>query len=135
MVIRYAYLWQSEHERGIEEGGKDRPCAVLLAMTDDAGDQQVIVLPITHSPPYDPTTAIEIPAATKRRLNLDDDRSWVILEEANRFIWPGPDLRPMKSGNMTTVVFGELPADLFRKIRERWLALSASRRSVVTRTE
>ena len=135
MVIHYAYLWQREHERGIEEGGKDRPCAVLLAVTDDAGDQQVIVLPITHSPPHDATTAIEIPAATKRRLNLDDDRSWVILEEANRFIWPGPDLRPMKSGNMTTVVYGELPADLFRKIRERWLALSASRRSVVTRTE
>jgi hypothetical protein len=31
MVIRYAYLWRAEHERGIEEGAKDRPCAVPLA--------------------------------------------------------------------------------------------------------
>jgi hypothetical protein len=33
MVIRYAYLWRSEYERGLEEGLKDRPCAVLLAVT------------------------------------------------------------------------------------------------------
>lgn len=135
MVIRYAYLWQSEHKQGIEEGCKDRPCAILLTVANDAGDQKVIVLPITHTPPYDPTLAIEIPQATKRRLNLDDDRSWIVLAEANRFTWPGPDLRPMKSGNVSSVVYGELPADLFRKVREAWLALAATRRSVVTRTE
>ena len=98
MVIRYAYLWRSEHERGIEKGVKDRPCAVLLAVTNDAGDQQVIVLPITHTPPSGPTVALEIPASTKRRLKLDDERSWIVLTEANRFTWPGPDLRPMKAG-------------------------------------
>jgi len=135
MVIRYAYLWRSEHDEGIEEGGKDRPCAVLLAVINDAGDQKVVVLPITHTPPHDPAEAIEIPPATKRRLKLDDERSWIVLAEANRFTWPGPDLRPMKSGDTTTILYGELPGDLFRKVRERWLALTAARRTIVTRTE
>jgi len=135
MVIRYAYLWRGDHEKGIEEGSKDRPCAVLLAVIDDAGGRQVVVLPITHTPPHDLEDAIEIPPATKRRLQLDDDRSWIVLTEANRFTWPGPDLRPMKAGDTTTVLYGELPANLFRKVRERWLSLAAARRSVVTRTE
>ena len=43
-------------------------------------------------PPHDPEAAVEIPLATKMRLGLDDDRSWIILTEANRFTWPGPDL-------------------------------------------
>jgi hypothetical protein len=135
MVIRYAYLWRSEHERGLEEGAKDRPCAVLLAVTDEAGDRKVIVLPVTHTPPRDPTLAVEIPPATKRRLGLDDARSWIVIAEANRFTWPGPDLRPMKSGEASTVVYGELPADLFRKVRDTWLASSTARQAIVTRTD
>eukprot|EP01042_Synura_sphagnicola_P013452 gene13452-17068_t len=134
MVIRYAYLWRSEHEKGIEEGSEDRPCAVLLAVTDESGDRKVVVLPITHTPPRDLAVAIEIPAVTKRRLGLDDERSWIVVEESNRFTWPGPDLRPMKSGDASTVVYGELPADLFRKVRDKWLASATARRSVVTRT-
>lgn len=135
MVIRYAYLWRSEFERGLEEGAKDRPCAVLLAVTDDAGDRKVVVLPITHTPPRDLASAVEIPTATKRRLGLDDERSWIVITEANRFTWPGPDLRLMKSGDASTVVYGELPADLFRKVRDTWLVSATARRSVVGRTE
>jgi hypothetical protein len=135
MVIRYAYLWRSEHERGIEEGIKDRPCAVLLAVIDEAGDRKVIVLPITHTPPRDLTLAIEIPAETKRRLGLDDERSWIVVAEGNRFTWPGPDLRPRKLGDATSIVYGELSAKLFRKVRDRWLASATARRAVVTRTE
>jgi hypothetical protein len=37
----------------------------------------VTVLPITHSPPADPASAIEMPAPVKRHLGLDDDRSWI----------------------------------------------------------
>jgi mRNA-degrading endonuclease toxin of MazEF toxin-antitoxin module len=135
MVIRYAYLWRREHELGLEEGAKDRPCAVLLAVTDEAGDRKVIVLPVTHTLPRDLAFAVEIPATTKRRLGLDDQRSWILATEANRFTWPGPDLRPMKSGDATTVVYGELPAALFRQVQQKWLACSAARRSVVRRTE
>lgn len=135
MVIRYSYLWRGEHERGLEEGLKNRPCAVLLAVTDEAGDRKVIVLPVTHTPPHDPAHAVEIPAVTKHRLGLDDARSWIVITEANRFTWPGPDLRPLRSGETANVVYGELPGDLFRAVREKWLARSAAARSIVTRTE
>lgn len=135
MVIRYAYLWRNEHERGLEEGAKDRPCAVLLTVKNEADDRKVVVLPITHTSPRDLDHAIEIPAATKRRLGLDDERSWIIITEANRFTWPGPDLRPMRSGDPISIIYGELPGDLFKNVRDKWLALSSARRSVVPRTE
>ncbi|MCW6513042.1 hypothetical protein [Lichenifustis flavocetrariae] len=133
LVIRYAFLWRDEHERGQEEGAKDRPCAVLLSVLDEAGNRTVVVLPITHTPPRDADQAVEVPGATKRRLGLDDERSWIVLNEANRFTWPGPDLRPMRSGDAASVAYGELPANLFRHVRDKWMALA--RRSIVKRTE
>ena len=136
LVIRYSYLWRREHLRGQEEGVKDRPCAVLLALTDEDGMQKVIVLPVTHTPPKDPAHAVEIPAATKRRLGLDDERSWIILTESNRFTWPGPDLRPAIVGDQTSVACGLLPRALFEDVREKWLALFVARGAhVVSRTE
>jgi hypothetical protein len=92
LVIRYSYLWKREHEAGREDGTKDRPCAVVMAIVDQDGEWDVLVLPITHSPPPDPADAIEIPTETKKRLGLDTDRSWVVITEANEFLWPGPDL-------------------------------------------
>jgi len=86
LVIRYSYLWRAEYGRGQEEGVKDRPCAVILVSVDDEGDRVVTVLPISRSAPADPDLAVELPAATKRRLGLDDERSWVVLTEANRFV-------------------------------------------------
>ena len=47
------------------------------------------MVPVTHSPPADPATAIEIPAVTKARLGLDAQRSWIVCNEANVFAWPG----------------------------------------------
>jgi hypothetical protein len=109
---------------------------VLLAITDDEGEQKVIVLPVTHTPPNDAAHAVEIPAATKRRLGLDDERSWIVVSESNRFTWPGPDLRPTKSGDPTSVAFGLLPKALFEEVRAKWLALFAARKTrVVPRTE
>ncbi len=136
LVIRYSYLWAREHAQGREEGTKDRPCAVVLALTDDAGDVVVTVLPITHTPPNDARLAVEIPPATKRRLGLDDDRSWVVLTEANRFIWPGPDLRPQHRDDASSVAYGSLPYALFDDIRLKFLAvLKARRTTTVPRTE
>jgi mRNA-degrading endonuclease toxin of MazEF toxin-antitoxin module len=87
LVIRYAFLWSHDAERGLAEG-KDRPSVVVLA-TRQAGDQTIVtVAPITHSMPGDPDMGVEIPASTKARLGLDDDRSWVIVNEVNRFVWP-----------------------------------------------
>ena len=136
LVIRYSYLWQSEHRRGQEEGLKDRPCAILFTVADNPRDQKVVVLPVTHSPPNDPSHAIEIPTETKRRLKLDDARSWIVLTESNRFTWPGPDLRPPVSGDLASVAYGELPRSLFEKVRAQWLVLYAARSThSVGRTE
>jgi hypothetical protein len=45
----------------------------------------VTVLPITHRAPHDPASAIEIPLPIKRHLGLDDDLSWIVVDEGNEF--------------------------------------------------
>jgi mRNA-degrading endonuclease toxin of MazEF toxin-antitoxin module len=78
LVISYAYLWHHEHQAGREEGQKNRPCVIVLAVERDAdGTLVVTVLPITHSPPHDPASAVEIPlpvqaASWARRRSLMD---------------------------------------------------------------
>ena len=128
LVIRYSFLWSHEAEAGSEDGSKDRPCAVLLATTIKDGEQIVTVLPVTHTPPADERLAVEIPAGTKTRLGLDDARSWIVLSEANRFQWPGPDLRPVPGDKDANVAYGLLPAGLYDLIRTKWLAAFDARR-------
>lgn len=121
-IFRYAYLWDWQHREGREEGDKDRPCLVLaIVMTTEAGDPVVRVLPITHTPPADPADAIEIPAALKARLRLDHERSWIVLTESNRFVWPGPDLRAVET---ETGYFGPLPPALFTQVKQRFVAIA-----------
>ncbi|UVC09346.1 type II toxin-antitoxin system PemK/MazF family toxin [Rhizobium sp. TH2] len=134
-VIRYSYLWADEHRRGREEGAKDRPCVVILAVESmQDGNEFVTVLPVTHSPPGNQTHSIEIPHATKLRLGLDDQRSWIVLSEANRFTWPGPDIRPVPG--QTSMIYGELPSKLFELTQQRFLtALREQNTSLVPRTE
>ena len=81
-------MWHSEHLAGREEGEKDRPCAIVAALrpADDAGETRVLVLPVTHTSPSQATAAVEIPARVKERLQLDAERSWVVLSEWNEFI-------------------------------------------------
>lgn len=136
LVIRYSYLWLEEHRKGREEGVKDRPCAVILVTHDAEGDQLVTVLPVTHSPPGDPALAMEIPAETKKRLGLDDARSWVVLTEANRFIWPGPDLRPAATGDLGSIAYGQLPRAFYLQLRARFVAvLKVGGAGAIARTE
>jgi hypothetical protein len=135
LVLRYSFLWSHEAARGAEEGSKDRPCAVLLTVANRDGQDVVTVLPVTHTPPENLDLAVEIPAKTKSRLRLDGERSWIILNEANRFIWPGPDLRPVPGDNERRIDYGLLPSALYDLIREKWLK-AYDRRQVtqVTRT-
>ena len=136
LVIRYSYLCRSEHLEGREEGGKDRPCAIIASIrADAAGDTRVLVLPVTHSPPAHPTLAVEIPAKVKQRLGLDDAPSWVVLSEWNEFAWPGPDLRPVGGASDLSIAYGVLPPGLFASIRDQFLALVESQGThPVTRT-
>ena len=128
LVIRYSFLWSHEAKAGSEDGSKDRPCAVLLATTTKGGDEIVTVLPVTHTPPADERLAVEIPTRTKARLGLDDARSWIVLSEANRFQWPGPDLRPVPGDADANVAYGLLPAGLYDLVRTKWLAAFDARR-------
>jgi hypothetical protein len=112
-LIRHAYLWWNEALVGREDGVKDRPCGIVLTRQTEQGNMLVYVLPITHTPPLMQEDGIEIPLATKQRLGLDTDRSWIITTELNRFAWPGPDIRPTASGDY---IYGYLPERLMRLV-------------------
>jgi hypothetical protein len=131
LVIGYAYLWRNEALQGREEGRKDRPCVIVLAVQTVEGKTVVTVAPITHSPPERLDLAVEIPPETKRRLGLDGERSWIVAADLNRFIWPGVDLRPTArdSGRYD---YGPIPANLYRELRDKVLALARAGRAALT---
>ena len=123
LVISYAYLWHREQAGGRMEGAKDRPCVIVLKV--ERRDDLVIVTvsPITHRQPSAGAAALELPAAVKRHLGLDSEKSWVVLDEINQFVWPGFDLRPIRGRN-GRVDYGFLPPKLFARlvagIRDVW---------------
>ncbi len=121
LVICYSYLWHEQHQAGAEEGRKARPCAIVVATTDDDGDTKVYVAPITHSRPDD-EHAVELPSGAKRRLGLDDQPSWIVTRELNRFIWPGYDLRPIARDKPDVFAWGFLPVETFAAVK-RGIAL------------
>jgi hypothetical protein len=133
LVVHYSYLWHAEHARGREEGVKDRPCAVVLAIRGRSGIR-VLLLPVTHRAPANSDEAVEIPAVIKRRLGLDDERSWIVLSEWNECLWPSPDLRPIRRGD-ASVAYGFLPPRFFDHVRRRFVTLVEDRKARrVTRT-
>jgi hypothetical protein len=129
LVIRYAYLWKREDNAGRQEGSKDRPCVIVLAVIDDEGEQEVLVLPVTHASPDSVVTAIEIPPQTRQRLGLDSDRSWIVISESNEFVWPGPDIRSVPGGDESTIAYGSLPPRFFAYVRDQFLALDQRERA------
>jgi hypothetical protein len=42
----------------------------------------------------------------KRHLGLDDEPSWIITTEVNRFVWPGPDIRVVEGSD--TPLYGAI---------------------------
>jgi hypothetical protein len=98
------------------------------------GDVQLLVAPITHSEPLQAQRAIELPRVVKRDLGLDTERSWIMISEMNRFVWPGPDVRIVaKSGDP---YYGAIPDGLFIQLRDSIVALASKNRiRMVKRTE
>jgi hypothetical protein len=90
----------------------------------------VTVLPVTHSAPSDPRSAIEIPPRVKRHLSLDAARSWIVVDEGNEFVWPGYDLR--KAPRTDSYAFGFLPPKLFNQVLNAFGAWRAARRARVS---
>jgi hypothetical protein len=119
LVIRHAYLWWNEARAGREEGLKDRPCVIVHTRQNEHRVTEVYIAPVTHTLPEVPERALQIPQATKARLRLDAQASWIITTEVNRFIWPGPDIRTVPGG---AAAYGLLPArmtrDLIQKIKD-----------------
>jgi hypothetical protein len=134
LVIRYGFLWSHEKSRGAEEASKDRPCAIVVATaTTLAGVVQVIVSPITHSPPDDPDDSIEMPRDACAALGLDSGRHWLRLDELNRFVWPGFDLRQIPGQD--AYAYGMLPASLYGRLRQGILARQAAKQIKVQRRD
>jgi hypothetical protein len=93
LVISYAYVWDDEAQGGQEEGRKNRPCVIAIAVERQLGSETLVtVLPVTHRPPDIAAQAVEIPRAVKQHLGLDDDRSRVVVTEGDQFVSPGYDL-------------------------------------------
>ncbi|CDX29146.1 conserved hypothetical protein [Mesorhizobium plurifarium] len=128
LVISYSYLSSDEHRRGVEEGRKNRPCAIVAARRIVEGREVVTVVPITHTPPADPADAMEMPVPLKAHLGLDDMRSWVLVSETNDFLWPGPDLRPIPGSSPTRFHYGMLPPRFYAHLRDRILQAHARRK-------
>lgn len=129
MVVRYSFLWSREAQARETEGRKDRPCVIITAIrraTD--GRLRVRVLPITQRPTEE-SRSIAIPPKVKRHLGLDPDASWIILDEANEFFWPGVDLRPVSRSKPGVWTFGILPTEIFDEIRARLRTLLEQRRT------
>ena len=119
-LVPYRHLWAHERRAGIVEGRKLRPCVVLFVDTETAPGSRIVgVLPITHTPP-DPERrgdAMELPATLKARLALDDERSWILVTEFNRFTWPkfGFDLELLPDGRGS---YGSLSPGAFATVRK-----------------
>ena len=115
-VLRYDFLWKDEADLG-QDQGKDRPCAIIIATEPNTdGTRKVFLCPITHSPPLQGQSAVEIPAKVSRHLGLDDDRSWIKTDQLNRVTWEKDRIpfgvTPVSKDQWT---YGELPQSLGRK--------------------
>jgi mRNA-degrading endonuclease toxin of MazEF toxin-antitoxin module len=135
LVICYEFLWSHEAEAGENVGAKRRPAVIVIAAKNQSGQTVVVVAPITHSTPRDPTLAVEIPPRVKRHLGLDEQRSWVALDELNEFVWPGLDIYQVPGGRADRFDYGFIPPRLFEQIRDKILTLEAARRRVTRRSD
>jgi len=133
LVINYQYLWRHEHLAGLEEGQKARPCAVVVATVDVDGLAHVVVAPLTHRRPEPPSEGIELPPRVKQHLGLDWERSWVIVNDLNAFVWPGYDIRPVPQAAASHFDYGFLPPRLFALIVERITAHDGTARLATSR--
>ena len=130
LVISYAYVWDHEAQSGQEEGRKDRPCVIALAVErQQDGETLVTVLPVTHRPLAD-AAAVEIPRAVKKHLGLDDERSWVVVSEGDQFVWPGYDLR--KAPSTDRYDYGYLPPRFFKDVLAAFSAWRRAHKATVT---
>lgn len=54
-------------------------------------------------------------------VTVDGRRSWIVVDEGNRFVWPGYDLRPVP-GDATRYHYGFLPPSFFNDVLKAFAA-------------
>lgn len=134
-VLSYVYLWAREAEGGRDEGSKERPVVVVLATEEAGAGTAVTVAPVTTKRPGLSDVAVEMPAAVRAHLGLGDAPCWIVASELNRFLWPGPDLRPVRArGAALMPYYGKVPAKLVEQLRERYREIGAASLAVVQRS-
>jgi hypothetical protein len=104
---------------------------VVVARIEEAAGLLILVAPVTQTAPEKTGDIIEIPSNVKKQLGLDEDRSWIVVTELNRFIWPGPDIRPLPETGAP--FYDALPDWLFERVRDGVLQQSARGRLRVTK--
>lgn len=127
LVIRYDYLWTHEAAAG-RDGGKERPACLIAASDSSVRPRFVVILPITHTPPDDETTGVEIPPRVKQALGMDDAPSWVVVSEYNIDEWPNGGLAPVP-GRPGVFSYGFIPPRLFAQVKEKFLELRGQKQS------
>lgn len=95
-VLSYVYLREREAEQGRDEGSRERPVVVVLATEEVGAGLRVTVAPVTTRRPRARDDVVEMPPAVRTHLGLGSERSWIVASEVNSFLWPGPDLRPVR---------------------------------------
>jgi hypothetical protein len=132
LVIATPICGGTRPAKGREEGRKDRPCVIVHVRRNEFDETEVFICPVTHTSPERPEKAMEVPQATKKRLGLDAETSWIITTEVNRFIWPGPDIRPIPGGGPA---YGLLPAAMSTDLVEQVKRNSMDRSLLVVKRD
>ena len=127
LVVRYDYLWSHEAAKGRTQG-KDRPACLMIATDPAVTPRFVVLLPITHSAPTGGTVGIEVPAAVRAHLGLDEQPCWVVISDHNIDEWPNPGLQPVP-GDRDVFAYGFIPPRLFASIKAKFLELARTGRA------
>lgn len=117
LIVSQCYVWFLDFEDGYEVSDRPHPVVVISVKS-----QRVLVLAITHSPPQSDNAALEIPDAVKAAAGLDAHRQWVVVNEANAFTWPGPDLRDVPGSKPPSPVYGAMPTEFLAQVVSAYLA-------------
>jgi len=124
LVIRYDYLWSREAKIGRDQG-KTRPACLVAASEPVARPRFVVLLPITHTRPIRGTIGVEVPAAVRLALGLDDEPCWVIVSEYNVDEWPNGGISPLP-GKPGIFSYGFIPPGLFAQVKAKFLELAGA---------
>lgn len=92
---------------------------MVVAVEKREHGTQLLVVPVTTRHPGSGDTSVEMPPRVRQHLGLGAERSWIVTDEYNLFTWPGPDVRPIRSGGAIEPRYGSIPAKLFEQVRAK----------------